>query len=81
MIDPENIPTTSIVSLLLPQLIFVDDYHEFHHLENIFQELGLQVLVEEIGFVDTQYVGVIHTNTEEERATVQQLIDYYKEEV
>lgn len=82
MIDPENLPTNSSVALNLPKLIVVDDYHYFRdHQRFINDALGLtDVYITEVGFVDGQYVGLVHLDTESHNQMVMELTAYYDEE-
>jgi len=63
MIDPENIPTDTELAVKLPALIHALDYHEFHHLEYIYEMIGLDVKIEEVGYFDGYYYGLVHTDT------------------
>lgn len=82
MIDPNNLPIDTEVGLHLPKLIVVDDYHEFaYHQQFINKSLGIDdVYVTEVGFVDGQYVGLVHTDCEHHNQLVLQLDAHYKEQ-
>lgn len=82
MIDPENLLTNSSVVLDLPKLVVVDDYHDFGHQQQfINDELGLDdVYITEVGFVDGQYVGLVHLDTASHNQVVMELTAYYAEQ-
>lgn len=64
MIDIENIPTDTEVTVKLPRLVVVWDYHDFEHLKSdCSDQLGITVAVDEVGFYDGQYYGLMHTDT------------------
>jgi len=83
MIDLENIPTDSEVTIKLPRLIYVDDYHDFKYYENILQlDFDIQnIVVEEVGYTDDgQYIGLAHLDTPEHQILARQLEVYLREE-
>jgi|688.fasta_scaffold2658785_1 hypothetical protein len=50
------------VSFTVPQVIAMNDYHEFKYLESIFRDdLGMKnITITEVGFREGLYLGVIH---------------------
>lgn len=81
MLDPENIKTDIDVAWQLPRLIKVNDYHDLHYYQSILNhDLGLaDVFVTEVGFMDGQYIGLVHLDTENHNQLVLQLDQYYAE--
>ena len=58
---------TELLPLKLPRLLFVDDYHEFHHIQSQLRDLTgtKRVKVEEVGFGATgtyyeKYIGIVY---------------------
>lgn len=82
MIDPENIITDTEITLRLPRLITVDDYHDFGFIQGLIEEdLGINgVYVTEVGFLEGEYVALIHTDCEAHNQLVMELTAYYNEE-
>jgi len=82
MIDPDNIKTDAQVTLDLPRVITVDDYHEFRNLQNFLDiDLGLKdVYITEVGFNAPMYVGLVHLNTPTHNQMVMDLTAYYENE-
>ena len=56
------------VSIDLPQVIDVDDYHEFGFLEDILADLGInpKVKMKEVGF-DGRYIGIAYVGNLKDR--------------
>jgi hypothetical protein len=81
MIDPDTIQPTAQVTLDLPRVITVMDYHEFRHLQSFMREdLGLaDVYVTEVGFDAPMYVGLVHLDTESHNQMVMELTAYYEQ--
>ncbi len=51
----------SKVSFTVPQVIEVDDYHEFDYIKAIFHDLGMKdIEITEVGSNGRFYFGVIH---------------------
>ena len=44
----------------LPTIISVHDYHDFDYIEDTFEQIGLKLKVEEAGFYDCQYIGIVY---------------------
>lgn len=82
MIDPENISTDTELTLRLPRLISVDDYHEFGSIQRLIEEnLGIKgVCVTEVGFLEGEYVALIHTDCDAHNQLVMELTAYYNED-
>ncbi len=82
MIDPENIVTDTEIALRLPRLITVGDYHDFGFIQGLIEEdLGINgVYVTEVGFLEGEYVALIHTDCEAHNQLVMELTAYYNEE-
>ena len=63
----------------LPQIIEVDDYHEFGRIEYFLKRLNKDIKINEVGFV-RDYIGIIYVGSlEDEENKV--LFDKLKEEV
>lgn len=79
MFNPDNISYDSVVQIVLPRLISVRDYHEFIDIKNFMkEELDIyNVEVDEVGFHDFMYVGLIHTKSQTHVKLVTDLIKYY----
>lgn len=82
MVDPDNIVTDTEITLRLPRLITVDDYHDFGFIQGLIEEdLGINgVYVTEVGFLEGEYVALIHTDCEAHNQLVMELTAYYNEE-
>jgi hypothetical protein len=81
MIDPDNIQTNAQVTLDLPRVIEVDDYHEFQVLQDFLNmDLGLKgVYITEVGFNAPMYVGLVHLDTASHNQLVFELEAYYEQ--
>lgn len=81
-IDPANIQTDVEITLRLPRVVTVLDYHDFAEIQRVIQEdLGLSdVYVTEVGFVAPEYVGLIHVDTGSHNQLVMELERYYRDE-
>ena len=44
----------------LPTILFVNDYHDFDYVLDSFNQIGLKLKVEEAGFYDCQYIGIVY---------------------
>jgi hypothetical protein len=60
------------IPLKLPKLVFVDDYHEFGHIEDMLRELvgntKVKVLEVSTGLRDhsyNQYIGIVYTKKDD----------------
>lgn len=82
MIDITKIATDTEVTLKLPRIIEVQDYHDFAMYQNILQnDLGLgDVYVTEVGYFDGQYLGLVHMDTESHNQLVLMLDAHFAEE-
>lgn len=82
MIDPENLKSDSEISIKLPRLIYVNDYHDFRYYENILHmDFGLiGIVIEEIGYYDGQYIGLAHLDTPEHQNLARELEIHFREE-
>jgi hypothetical protein len=80
-IDPDNIATDVEITLRLPRIIAVQDYHEFRRLQDfINDELELEgVYISEVGFIETVYVGLIHTDCAAHNQMVLELNEHYEQ--
>lgn len=80
-IDPANIQTDVEITLRLPRVVTVLDYHDFSEIQRVIQEdLGLtEVYVTEVGFLAPEYVGLIHVDTESHNQLVMELERYYQD--
>lgn len=80
MDEEGNIIQNATVTLSLPRMIEVADYHEFRHLQNFLQvDLGLKdVYITEVGF-DGRYIGLVHMDTESHNQLAAQLMQEYEE--
>ena len=79
MFNPDKIQYDTVVQVALPRLISVRDYHEFNDIKNFMKnELGIDnVEVDEVGFHDFMYVGLIHIKSPAHQKLVTDLIKYY----
>lgn len=75
-----KINTDTSIELLLPKKIKCRDYNDFAFLENDLRGMGLDVVVEEVGFEAPDYIGLVHTNTKEHRQLVKQLVKFYADD-
>lgn len=66
----------------LPTLAFVNDYHDFGHMESDFGLIGLSLKAEEIGFDDNrgQYVGIVYSGRMPSKAKIAALVKKYQVE-
>lgn len=65
------------LTLKLPRIVKVNDYHEFKWLENHLRQIGLKnIKVKEVGFFDHTYVGITYIKKDKE---YYKLIRKYKE--
>lgn len=82
MIDLDNIETDSEITIKLPKLIYVQDYHDFKYYENILtHDFGiLGIIVEEVGYADGEYIGLAHLDTPEHQNLARELEVYLREE-
>lgn len=64
----------------LPTLTFVADYHEFDMLTEQFEQIGLPLKVEEIGFDERNtlpYVGIVYAGKFPSKAKIADLLKKY----
>lgn len=67
------------VSVKLPVLIEAMDYHDFPRIQQTYEEVGLNVIVDEVGFHEGFYVGLVHAGKPEHNNLVEELTAYYDE--
>jgi hypothetical protein len=79
MIDPDNITPDTTVTADLPKLIEADDYHDFRFFEQIYHDIGLDVIVEEVGFLEGRYIGLVHTGTPAHNQLANELANFYRD--
>lgn len=79
MVNPDNVTYDTVVQVAMPRTISVRDYHEFSDIKNFMKnDLGIaNVEVDEVGFYEGMYIGVIHTKNSSHIALVNDLIKYY----
>jgi hypothetical protein len=79
--DPDRIKPDAQVTVCLPRVITVLDYHQFTDMQNVINhDLGLpQVRVTDVGFAAPEYVGLIHVDTESHNQLVMELTEYYQQ--
>ena len=65
----------------LPVLITAEDYHDFEHMQNLFRVLNEKIHVDEIGFGDGVYHGVIHTGSNADQEFIEETKKRFNEDV
>lgn len=82
MIDIDKIAIDSEVTLKLPKIISVTDYHEFAYYQRFLQDaLGIaDVYITEVGFLDGEHLGLVHLDTESHNQLVLLLDAHFAEE-
>jgi hypothetical protein len=78
--DPENLKTDTKLEIHLPRLICVDDYHDLRYYQNIMQkDFGVNLIIDEVGYFDMSYIGLVHLNTPAHQDILKKAIEYYKD--
>ena len=80
MIDPDNIKADEKITTDLPKIVTADDYHDFGSMQIIYESIGLNVVVEEVGFneFNREYVALVHVGTPAHINMAKELRDYYE---
>jgi hypothetical protein len=76
---PFAVEITTPLTINLPVMIDVDDYHEFRMIQHYYNMIGLDVEVTEVGFENGNYVGIVHLDIDSHCAIVEQAREYFKE--
>lgn len=61
------------VSLKIPRLITVTDYHEFFNIEDILREFNPRLRCKEIGHDGFDYVGVVYIGRKPNKTMIREL--------
>lgn len=79
MVNPDTIVYDSECIIQFPRLIEARDYHEFASIKHFMKnQLGIEeVEVDEVGFHESMYIGLIHLKTFEHQNILTDLIKYY----
>lgn len=64
------------VAATLPVMVTAQDYHDFKDMEDAYRSIGLDVRVNEVGFQDGTYYGVV-TNDMVSEEEVNELFEDY----
>jgi hypothetical protein len=64
----------------LPTLVYVRDYHDFDFMVNAYDQLKMNVKVEELGFDDTtyKYVGLVFKGRRPSKAKIAALLKKFE---
>lgn len=57
----------------VPFQVQAADYHDFNYMGDLFRLLDDRIVVEEVGYSDGAYVGIVHLGTDEHREFVETL--------
>ena len=68
-----------VETMVLPQRVEVDDYHEFDGIQTVFNRLGLKVKVREIAGTYEGIIYVGYLKDTENAAMVKQIKETWKE--
>jgi hypothetical protein len=70
-------PKTTVKIKKLPTLVLANDYHEFQFIQNTFEDVGLSLKVEELGFDyggTFSYVGLVYAGKRPAKKRIDQLV-------
>ena len=73
----DNIEKTKI-EIEVPIIIQVLDYHEFDYMEQLLKCLNDKLVVEEFGYQESTYFGLIHLGTDEHVRILEDLRKEYE---
>lgn len=65
----------------LPVIVSAADYHEFQHMQNLFRMLNEKIHVDEVGFSEGSYHGVIHTGSDADLKFIEEAMKNFNEDV
>lgn len=60
----ENDVQKNKIEIELPVIVASADYNDFQHMQNLFRMLNEKICVDEIGFAEGLYGGLIHDGSE-----------------